>query len=149
VFVNNLMVASDAYRKPLLRFEQPGSLCAKLPRPQAKEIGGNVYVRADSPDADPAPPALVVWSPATAGDCLARLGSLDDFRKLAPPFEAGGRQLNLTPRSVFKGPDLDRYELLNAIPATPGTDLLPADIRKLLGWNSDDARSPGAYPFRR
>jgi len=120
VFANNLLVASEAYRRPLLRFEQPGALDAKLPRPQAKEVYGNVYVRATLPG-------------ATA----------------APEPDASGRQLDRTPRSIFKGPDLGRYELLEALPGTPGGELLPADVRKLLGWSEEQARSPGAYPFRR
>jgi hypothetical protein len=147
VFVNNLLVASDAYRAPLLRFEEPASLCAKLPRPQATQVDGNVYVRATLPDATAAPP-LVVWSPAATDNCVSSLGSLDEFRKLAPAFETTGRQLDLTPRSIFKGPDLGRYELLHALPGTPGGELLPADLRKLLGWSDENARSPGAYPFR-
>jgi len=149
VFVNNLLVASEAYRGPLLRFEQPGSLCAKLQRPQAKEVGGNVYVRATSPGATAAPPPLVVWSPAATGSCIATLGSLDEFRRLAPGLEASGRQFDRTPRSIFKGPDLGRYELLQTLPGTPGGEMLPADVRKLLGWSEEEARSPGAYPFRR
>ena len=75
VFVNNLPVASQAYRGPLLRFEQPG-------------------------------------------------------------------------RSIFKGPDLGRYERLQPLPGTPGGERLPADVRQLLGWSDEEARSPGAYPFR-
>jgi hypothetical protein len=118
VFVNNLLVASDAYRGPLLQFEQPESLRAKLPRPQAKQVGGNVYVRATLPGA------------------IA-----------APEFEASGRKLDRTPRSIFKGPDLSRYELLHPLPGPPGAEILPDDVRKLLGWSEEDARSPGAYPF--
>jgi hypothetical protein len=146
VFVNNLMVASEAYRGPLLEFGQPGSLCAKLPRPQAKEVDGNVYVRAALPGAAAAASPLIVWSPVATDSCDARLGSLEEFRKLAPAFEASGRQLDRTPRSIFKGPDLGRYELLDALPGAPG--LVPADVRKLLGWSEEEARSPGAYPFR-
>jgi hypothetical protein len=147
VFVNNLLVASETYRNPLLQFEQPRSLCTKLPRPQAKEVGGNVYVRANLPGTS-APP-LILWSPAANDSCSARLGSLGEFRELAPAFEAGGRQLDRAPRSVFKAPDLGRYELLQALPGTPGGEMLPADVRKLLGWSEEDARSSGAYPFRR
>ena len=141
VFVNNLMVASDSYRKPLLRFEQPASLCSKLTRPMAKEVNGNVYVRAGTTTVP-----LVQMSPATTDNCLEQLGSLDDFRKLVPAFEANGRQLDRTSRSVFKGPDMERYELLQAI---PGGAALPADVRKLLGWRENDAVSSGAYPYRR
>jgi parallel beta-helix repeat protein len=141
VFVNNLMVGSDTYHKQLLRFEQPASLCSKLTRPMAREVNGNVYVRAGTTTMP-----LVQMSPATTDNCLAQLGSLDEFRKLIPSFEAQGRQLDRTPRSVFKGPDVGRYELLQAI---PGNSILPADVRKLLGWSDEEARSPGAYPFRR
>ena len=149
VFVNNLLVASQAYRGPLLRFEQPAPLCARLPRPQAKEVDGNVYVRATVPGAAATPSPLIVWSPAPTDNCVSRLGSLDEFRKLVPAFEASGRQLDRTPRSIFQGPDLGRYELLQALPGTPGGEALPADLRKLLGWSEEEARSPGAYPFRR
>jgi len=148
VFVNNLLVASEAYRGPLLRFEQPNSLCAKLKRPQAKEVDGNVYARATTAGATAGPP-LVVWSPTASDSCVSTLGSLDEFRKLIPAFEASGRELDRTPRSIFKGPDLGRYELLQALPGMPGGATLPADVRKLLGWSEEEARSPGAYPFRR
>ena len=147
VFANNLLVASETYGNPLLQFEQPRSLCTKLPLPQAKAVGGNVYVRANLPGAG-APP-LILWSPVANDSCSVRLGSLDEFRKLAPAFEAGGRQLDRTPRSVFMGPDLSRYELLRPLPGTPGGETLPADVRKLLGWSEEDALSPGAYPLRR
>jgi hypothetical protein len=145
VFVNNLMVASEAYREPLLRFDEPASLCAKLPRPQAKEVDGNVYVRATSPDAAAAPP-LIVWSPAATDSCATRLGSLDEFRKLMPAFEASGRQFEKTPRSIFKSPDLGQYELLEPLPAG---EALPDDVRKLLGWSKEQTTTTGAYPFRR
>jgi hypothetical protein len=147
VFVNNLLVASEAYHAPLLRFAQPASLCAKLPRPQAKEVNGNVYVRASAPGVASAPP-LIVWSPAAGDSCQTVLHSLDEFRKLMPAFESSGQQLDRTPRSIFKAPDLGRYELLQALPKMPEGVALPADVRALLGWSEDDARLPGAYPFR-
>ena len=141
IFVNNLMVASDSYRKPLLRFEQSASLCSKLTRPMAKEVNGNVYVRAGTTTVP-----LVQMSPATTDNCTAQLGSLDDFRKLVPAFESSGHQFDRTVRSIFKGPDIERYELLQAI---PGSTPSPADVLKLLGWSENDATSPGAYPYRR
>ncbi len=142
VFANNLMVASEGSVRPLARFEQPGMMCAKLSRPMAKEIGGNVYVRA-------VPAPLITWAPSAAEGCVSRVGSLEEFRKLAPAFEETGRQIDATPRSVFKGPDVDRYELREALPQTTGTPAMPADIRKILGWTLEEARTPGAYPFRR
>ncbi len=143
VFVNNLMVASDAYRAPSLRFEQPAALCAKVPRSPAKEVDGNVYVRASYQGASAAPP-LIVWSPAATDSCSTALGSLEEFRKLMPAFEAAGHQMERTPRSIFKGPDVSRYELLDALPAGGA---LPDDVRKLLGWSKEQAATAGAYPI--
>jgi parallel beta-helix repeat protein len=148
-FANNLIVVSEAYRRPLLQFGQPAMLCTKLPRPQAKEVGGNVYVRATASGSTAAPPPLVTWSPAANDACAATFGSLDEFRKQVPTVEASGRQLDLTPQSVFKSPALGRYDLLQALPGTPAAATIPADIRKPLGWSETDARSAGAYPFRR
>jgi hypothetical protein len=142
VFVNNLMVASDSHVKPLLRFEQPKSLCGRLQRPQATEIDGNVYARAA---ASSAPPPLIVWSPVQTESCMSSLASLEEFKKLAPAFETAGRQLDRPPESIFKGPDLGRYEPTRAVPGTTRT--VPADVLKLLGWTGADTQAPGAYPF--
>jgi parallel beta-helix repeat protein len=146
VFANNLVVATDAYSGPLARFEQPAALCGKLTRPMVKATGGNVYVRASAADA--AAPVLISWSPSAAEGCISRVGSLDEFHHLAPSFETGGRLLDATLRSIFKGPDVGRYELRQPLPPAEG-QVLPADIRKLLGWSEEDARTPGAFPFRR
>ena len=112
-----------------------------------KQVGGNVYVRASLPGATGVPP-LILWSPAATESCVTRLASLDEFRKLMPAFEADGRQFDRTSRGIFKGPDLGRYELLEALPGTAERETLPEDVRKLLGWSEEEARSPGAYPFR-
>jgi hypothetical protein len=111
----------------------------------AKEVSGNVYVRATTSGL--AVPPLAVWSPAATDSCLSTLGTLEEFRKQVPAFEAGSQQLDRTPRSVFKGPDLSQYELLQILPGTRAP--LPADVRKLLGWTEEEAGSPGAFPFRR
>jgi hypothetical protein len=140
VFVNNLLVASDEFLNPLLQFEQPRQLCSKLPNPQAKEIDGNVYARTGET-------SLISWSPTTSDSCVSIFGSLDEFRKAAPAFEARSQQIDRTPRSVFKGPDVGRYELLQALPGMRAP--LPADVRKLLNWSEEDTRSPGAFPFRK
>jgi hypothetical protein len=150
VFVNNLLVAGDAYRQPLVRFEQPPALCAKLQRPMVKQMGGNVYARPNDPGAAPAP--FATWSPIAAeagGNCAARPESLDAFRKAATGFEAGGQQFDATPRSIFKGPDVGHYQLLRPIPLAPGSELMPADVRKVLGWSEEDARTAGAFPVRK
>ncbi|MGE5487185.1 MAG: right-handed parallel beta-helix repeat-containing protein [bacterium] len=147
VVVNNLMVASEGFSRPLLQFVQPPMMCKKLPRAQAKEVNGNVYVRPSQPGATASTP-LVVWSPAEADGCAVRPTSLDEFRKQVPGFEAGGRQLDRTPRSIFKGPDVARFELREPLPGA-GEISIPADVQKLLGWSAQDLRTPGAYPFRK
>ncbi len=144
VFVNNLLVASEAYGKPLLRFEQPKALCEKLPRPQAREIDGNVYARA----AGSVPRPLVVWSPAATDTCLTELPSLDAFRKAASGYETRGRYIDAPPGSIFRAPELGHYDLLDLRTGTSAA-LLPAEVRKLLGWSEQDARFVGAYPSRR
>jgi parallel beta helix pectate lyase-like protein len=144
VVANNLLVAGDGYRKPLLRFEQAKALCEKLKNPQVKQLDGNVYVRSGA--AGPAP--LVTWSPAATETCGQDFESLDAFRKALPAFEATSRYLDAPPASVLKGPDLQHYGLPRALPGGPITSLVPADVRKLLGWSEADARTVGAYPVR-
>jgi parallel beta-helix repeat protein len=146
VFVNNLMVASEGGRRPLLRVEQPAAMCKQLPRPQASEINGNVYVRAAQAGAAP---VLATWSPAAGESCLATVSSLEEFRKVAAGFEAAGRQLDQTARSVFRGFDLGRFELREPMVAPAGAGVMPADVRKLVGWSEQEAGTVGAYPFRR
>jgi parallel beta-helix repeat protein len=143
IFVNNLLVASNAYHLPLLNFEQPASLCSKVTRPMTKELNGNAFVRWGGSD------PLISWSPSQTEGCVSRYASLEDFRKAVPGWETGGRQLNLTPRSVFRGPDLQRYELRQPLPASPGWEMSPPEIGKLLGWNEQEAKTVGAYPVKR
>ena len=145
VFVNNLMVASEGSRRPLARFEQPAAMCQQLAKPMASEINGNVYVRAELPGAAPAP--LATWSPSPAApNCMATAMSVDEYRKLAAGYEAGGRQLDLTPHSIFKGPEVGRYEPIQML---QGSAAAPAGVLKLLGWSEQEGRTAGAYPARR
>jgi hypothetical protein len=146
VFVNNLLVASDLYRLPLIRFEQPQTLCSRLTRPMVKELDGNVYVRPSVPGGPAAP--LVTWSPAPSDNCRSTFATLDEFRKAVPGFEAMGKQLDRTPGSVLKGIDLGRYDLQSKAGIAKNRIQLPADVRKLLGWTEQDAQWPGAYPLR-
>jgi hypothetical protein len=85
-------------------------------------------------------------SPAATDTCTTPLNSLDDFRKLVTAVEVNGQQLNRTPRSVFKAPEISRFELLQPIPAGA---TVPADVRKLLGWSEEQATTAGAYPVKR
>jgi len=141
-FVGNLLVASESFRKPLLRFEQPKALCQQLTRPQAKTVDGNVYVRYGS-----AKVPLVVWSPAEGESCQAELASLEELRQLQPGFEASGRVFGDYVGALFKSPELRRLELARALPGlASAASELPADVLRLLGWPAGKPRSPGAYP---
>ncbi|MBN2062845.1 MAG: right-handed parallel beta-helix repeat-containing protein, partial [Deltaproteobacteria bacterium] len=145
IFVNNLMVASDSLNEPLLRFGQPAMLCDRLPDPQAKKIEGNVYVRADVPEKKSVP--LIRWSPAGGDNCQVAFKSLDDFRNAAKGFEKTGIQVNMTARSIFRGPDLKRYDLLRPLPEVKNIGIIPEEVRKILGWSRKQAHCVGAYPI--
>jgi hypothetical protein len=145
VFVGNLLVASESFRKPLLRFEQPQALCARLTRPQASEVDGNVYVRYGGPAGTP----LLVWSPVAGESCQVELGSLEELRTLQPGFEARGRYLSDYAGGLFRSPELSRYELARLLPGVAPVDDLPPDVRRLLGWPEREPRPPGAFPARR
>ena len=147
VFANNMVVASEAYRGPLARFEQPAALCATLDKPMVKSSGGNVYARAGAQPAPETPLPLIAWSPSSAQGCVARPPSLDDFHKMAPDFETGDKVVDATPRTVFKSPDVGRYELRQPLPPSAAQPI-PADILKLLGWSARDAQTAGAFPVR-
>jgi parallel beta-helix repeat protein len=149
IFLHNLMAATDSFHYPLLEFlQRPAPLCGKLVHAQATEVDGNVYIRAASTEVSGAPAPLIVYAPSEADGCTSQLDSLDDFRKLRPAFEKSGVQIDRSPRSVLKGPDLGNFELQRALPNAPAIDLLPPEVRALLGWNEAEAKTPGAYPLR-
>jgi hypothetical protein len=143
VFVGNLLVASEAFRMPLLRVEQPKALCARLTRPQLKELDGNVYVRAGSGTGQP----LLVWSPVGGESCQVDLASLEDLRKLQPAFEARSLYLRDYAGALFRSPELSNYELARPLPGLSPMDDLPAEVAKLLGWPAAGTRTPGAFPL--
>ena len=142
VFANNLLVAGDRYAQPLLQFEQPAALCDTLTRPMATTVNGNVYARPVTWRSGTAPP-LLRMSPAATDSCLREYESLAAFREDVPAWEQDGRQLDRTPRSVFRGPDLGNYVLQRPIPAAVP---LPDAVRAGLGWDEDESRTVGAWP---
>jgi hypothetical protein len=140
VFVGNLLTADRRFLKPLLRFEQPQALCARLTRPQVTRLDGNVYVR----EGDAAVRTLIVWSPVAGENCVVDLASIEELQKNDPAFEAHGQYLKDGLASVFRSPELGHYELIRALGGA-ATDSLPADIRTLLGWPERRPLSAGAY----
>jgi parallel beta-helix repeat protein len=148
IFLHNLMAATDSYHDPLLEFLQKSSLCGKLVHAQATEVDGNVYIRAASAAVSGVPAPLIVYAPSEGENCASRLASLDDFRKLQPAFEKNGIQIDRSPRSVLKGPDLGHFGLQRALPDAPAINFLPPEVSSLLGWTEAEAKTPGAYPLR-
>lgn len=144
-FAGNLLVASESYRLALLRFEQPKALCAQLTRPQAKPVDGNVYVRHGG-----GPSPLVVWSPLPGDSCQLELGSLEQLRQLPAGLEARGTSFLDYAGALFRSPELRRLELAVALPGLKAADeLVPVEVRRLLGWPEKGPLTPGAFQARR
>ena len=143
VFVGNLLVASESFRGPLLRVEQPKSLCSRLTKPQSTQVDGNVYVRYGASQA-----SLVTWSPVAGDNCQVELGSLDELRKLQPGLEARGRAFTGWTGALFRSPELSNYQLAKLPDGLQPADDLPADVARLLGWPAGELRTPGAHPVR-
>jgi hypothetical protein len=139
-FVGNLLVADARFDRELLRFEQSPALCGKLTRTQAARIDDNVYVR-DVGDAR----TLIVWSPADGKDCVAELNSVEALRALHPEYETRARYHALPPASLFKSPELRRYQLIRDI-SIPSAARLPSDVQQALGRPAEAGHAPGAYP---
>ena len=142
VFVGNLLVADENFHKPLLRFEQTKVLCGQLTRPMVTRLDGNVYVRGG----DNREQSLLVWSPIEGENCVTEFKSLDGLRQLHPEFEAHSRYLDNYTGSLFKSPELKRFELSGDLVVAPSVSTLPAEIQRLLGWPDQTVLVPGAYP---
>lgn len=142
VFAGNLLVATERFSKPLLRFEQSRALTGKLTRSQATQSDGNVYVRSDAAD----PTALLVWGPVPGDGATTEFKTLADFQKLCPPFEARSRVVASSLGALFKSPDLRRYELIHDLSLPESAAPMPDEVRRQLGWPEQDAFQPGAYP---
>lgn len=145
IFLNNLLVASEPTVGPLLQVDQQSELCTRLTQPALKAMDGNVYVRPSTAYPTRATP-MVGWVDTRAADCSATFGSLASFREQVRGFEAGGRQLEGTARSVFTAPDLRRFQLRRGLSAGRGV-VMPETVRELLGWSRKAAAATvGAVP---
>jgi len=142
VFIGNLLVAEEGFRRPLLNVEQTPALCGTLTDSQLAKLDANAYVRRGSVAAQP----IINWSPAAGERCAAALTSPAALTALQPGFEARSRSLDGYVGAIFKSPELRNYRL--AVPLAPAVadDPVPAEIRKAAGWAADGARAPGAYP---
>lgn len=139
VFVGNLLVARESFTSPLLRFEQPQALCARLTRPQVTELDSNLYVR-QGISQEP----LISWSPDAAEKCQIGLDSLAALQNVAPAFERNGRAFSGYAGALFRSPELRNYELSQLPPGTPPVASVPPDVLRVLGWK-DGRNAPGAF----
>lgn len=143
VLEGNLILADDRYTKPLARIEQSGSLFGKLVDPMVSGMDSNVYVR---PESSGHP--LIAYGPVPEAPGVARFNSLDAFRAAVSGMELHGVQIDAAPRAVVRSIDLKRYDPIHPIARADGAPVLAGDVRKLLGWSEEQARSVGAYPSR-
>jgi parallel beta-helix repeat protein len=140
VFVNNLMVADESFKGPLIQFQQTAAVKDKLKDPQVSSLESNVYVRRAGTTSQP----LIAWSPVQNEKGTIDIVALEELRKLHPSFETKG-QVYLNHRgAVFRGVELGNFELLSSFPGVKNASPLPDGIRGALNWN--DTTFPGAYP---
>ena len=140
-FVNNLLTADTQYHRPLLALAQTPSLCERLNQPQIGRLDYNTYVRSsDNPETP-----LIVWSPEKNAACQLSYNSVKAFHKQHSKFAEHSQEFTEYNGPLFKGRELDRYELLKEFPGSGKASRLPENIAKLLGKNID-AGYIGAYP---
>jgi len=144
VFVGNLLAADEPFRKPLLRVEQTRVLCGKLTQPQVTQLDGNLYMRGGDPTAQP----LLVWSPVQGDNCVTEIKTLKELQDLCPQLEAHSQVFSGNLGSLFKSPELGRYEPIRKVEGPVSTVPMPEEVRQLLGWPKQDTFAPGAYPVR-
>ena len=142
--MNNLLVADDSFKEPLVSLWQGPKVRDLLKDPQVTTMDGNVYARRSSSKFA----ALVFWMPAQneRGDAL--FSSVDELRKAYPQFEAKSQYYPDYWGPLFPSPELRRLELVKAFPGANGGVALPANIRSLLRWPESTATFPGAYAPR-
>jgi len=144
IFVGNLLVATEGFRKPLLNVEQSPQLCGKLTDAPFARIEGNAYVRRDGNAARP----LITWSPADGPTCTAQVAAPSDISARHPGFEARSRVVNGFAGALFASPELRNLDLVSPLTVAVAEDPVPDPVRKAVGWASNPARTPGAYPLR-
>jgi hypothetical protein len=141
-FVGNLLVADASFPKPLLRFEQPAALQARLTRPQVTRLDDNLYVRSA---ASATPPALIAWSPNAGAENMLNLESPARLHEMFSPFEQHSRAWRVDYRSVMRSAELKRFEpVMDLRSGGEAGAALPKAIAQAAGW-PDAPRAPGAY----
>jgi hypothetical protein len=139
IFKNNLMVADQNFKEPLLSVWERDALCGMVTKPQIKQLDYNVYVRTS--EAGTAP--LIQWSSFENNCETLSLESPEEVQKLNPGFSAHSKYFADYNGPLFKGSQLDNYQLLKKFPAASSATKLPDKISKLL---EQTKQYVGAYP---
>jgi parallel beta-helix repeat protein len=142
VFVDNLLTGDEKFTRPLLFVWQPASLCGQLTKPEINDMDHNVYIRG----VEKTPYAFILWSPAQNDKCQVCFDSLESLRKLYPGFEANSRFYSDYGGPLFKGAELNNYQLLEDFPGAKLGSLPPEEIRRLLSPSGKEGPYVGAYP---
>jgi hypothetical protein len=78
-------------------------------------------------------------------NCVAELKTLEDLRRLQPGFESHGIDLTTHYGSIFKSPELKRYELNASLAGLPQVPPLTQPVQEKLA-GLIQSQTPGAYP---
>jgi len=140
VFVNNLLVGTEEYTRPLLSVWQPDSLCAGLGKSQLTQFDNTVFVKRGSGASTPP----ILWSPVTSGECQMAFESIESFRKVVPQFAAQSL-LFVGDIPLFKNPHGGNFQLLKEFPGSKAAAPVPDDVRAALGIPRTGIRFVGAY----
>ncbi|MBN2182333.1 MAG: right-handed parallel beta-helix repeat-containing protein, partial [Sedimentisphaerales bacterium] len=143
VFVNNLLAVNEQFRGQFLQYRQPGYMSERFKQPQVEKLDYNVYVRVSSSNTQP----LTSQSPVAEGNRGMNFQLSGDSDELKSEFSTNSLTFDNYDGPLFKCALLSNYELLEAFPGSKIASPLPNEISKLLGWQKQESRFPGAYPL--
>lgn len=143
VFANNLLVADETFRGPLLHAGQTEKVRARLKESQLAGLDGNVYVRRARGRAVAEP--LVAWAPASNERGAVEFAGWRELHAALPQFEAHGREFPDYNGPLFRSAELGHFEVARAFPGAGVAVPLPPDVRATLGWADAREAHVGAY----
>jgi len=140
MLANNLMVAREGFKFPLVQTIQEGSLCGELTEPQVASMAHNVYVQQDRRQ------PLLTWSPADGGNdeegCSAEITELSALQDRG--FGEGSQAFSDYYRPVFQSPILKRLAPRADFPGLKAAGEVPPQVADWLPWTLDHPGVPGA-----